>query len=243
MLSGSVNWSIARCSVLVAVLGAGSAADAQTLDFLPPVERYRLPSAELTNKLKRRVNFAGFSDCKLTLARALSALYQRYGLVFEVDLDAFHRAGFPGASIIEQPVALRPIPPMRDVPLATVLSTVLARIASTSGATFFVRPEAVEITTRRGAAVQGWLGIRLLVQDYARYPDCPDLAALPFCARRLFGFLSEVGYWHGIMVRNIKEVGAEAKARQAQVREGQAAREGGAAPGVGKRKLSRTDEK
>jgi hypothetical protein len=209
-----VRGQVAQFCVLAALFGgAAPSAHGQTLDFGPPVARYRLPSVDLTNKLNQRVSFAGFSDRKLTFGHALSALAQRYGLVFEVDVEAFGEVVFAEKGIIEHPVALTPIPKMQNVPLATVLRAVLARIPSTSAATFVVRPEAIEITTRRRAAIQGWVGIRYLVEDYAQYPVCSDLTDFSFCARRLFRLLSEVGYWHGVMTRNAKAVNVEVKAR------------------------------
>jgi hypothetical protein len=217
MLTIPAGWRVVRLSVLLAVLGgAVPIAEAQTPDTLPRVERYRLPSAELTKRLNRRVDFAGFDDRKLTLGGALSALHQRYGLEFEVDVEAFGEAGFTGESLLEQPVARRRIPEMRNVPLAEVLGAILARVPSAAGATFVLRRDAIEITTRRRAAVQGRLGIRYLIEEYARYPVCSRETNLPVCARRLYQLLSEVGYWHGVMIRNVEELMAEARQTQAR---------------------------
>jgi hypothetical protein len=114
------------------------------------------PQVPLASKLSRQVNFAGFDDPKLTLSEALDSLAKQYDLSFDINDKAFAAEGAPDVfkAEIAQPT---PLPAMKNVRLATVLRKVLRRVnVGESGATWMVRDDRIEITTRMVQAAEVW---------------------------------------------------------------------------------------
>ncbi len=112
------------------------------------------PPTDPAVALVRRVTFSGFDDPKLTLQDALKILKTRYGLNYEINDRAFKYEQVQDPEMIEI-IANRPIPPMQGT-LEAVLKAVLARVPSTSGATFLVRGDGIEITTRAAVQTEVW---------------------------------------------------------------------------------------
>jgi hypothetical protein len=100
---------------------------------------------ELQRKLSDAVKFPGFDDPKTTLTEALDALAKRYDLSFDINEKAFkfEQLMDVGKTEIASP---NPIPEMNTT-LSTVLRKILAKIPSTSGATYLIRRDVIEITT------------------------------------------------------------------------------------------------
>jgi hypothetical protein len=106
-----------------------------------------IKAAALTRgQLARRVNFGGIANPKTTLADALSLFERSSGIPIDINAQAFQDEGVD--DVLSRPVG-RPIPKMQGVPATTVLSTLLGRIPSRSGITFFPRASTVEISTAR----------------------------------------------------------------------------------------------
>src|SRR5262249_12267808 len=101
---------------------------------------------ELRDKLSTPVKFGGFeADPKMTLQEALDNLADRFDLTFDVNEAAFKAEMVE--DVLAKPVAEKPIPKMINVSLDTVLRKILARIPSTSGVTYLIRRDTIEITT------------------------------------------------------------------------------------------------
>ncbi len=108
----------------------------------------------LIDRLARRIDFAGVNDPKATLHDALDQLAKVSGLTFDVNERAFHDEMVE--DVLSRPVAESAIPAMKNVTAERALRKILARIPSTSGATFLVRREVIEITTGAARAAEGW---------------------------------------------------------------------------------------
>ena len=108
---------------------------------------------EIVDRMPKPVEFPGFDDPKMTLQDALEFFNDRTGLSFHVDEAAFKEAGYADKSVLLEPIATPPIPQMRDVRLTAALRKVLSRIQTPAGqeATYLIRPDHVEITTRKKA--------------------------------------------------------------------------------------------
>ena len=104
--------------------------------------------------LSQRVNFAGVNDPKLTLDDVLKGLSTKYNLMFDINARAFANEGLkePEQSLIAE----KEIPPANNVRLETVLRRLLARIPCTSGATFLIRRDSIEITTNQFLWAEVW---------------------------------------------------------------------------------------
>jgi tetratricopeptide (TPR) repeat protein len=110
----------------------------------------------LRDKLASPVTFGGFEkDERLKLTEALDQLSELYDITFEVNETAFAAEVPPLKEVLNMPVVDKaPLPKMRGVSLATVLRKLLTRIPTTSGATFIVRRDTIEITTGQAAAAE-----------------------------------------------------------------------------------------
>jgi RNA polymerase sigma factor (sigma-70 family) len=108
---------------------------------------------EIIDRMPKPVEFPGFDDPRMTLQDALEFFNDRTGLSFHVDEAAFKEAGYADKSVLAEPIATTPIPKMRDVRLTAALRIVLSRIGTPPGqeATYLIRPDHVEITTRKKA--------------------------------------------------------------------------------------------
>jgi hypothetical protein len=116
-------------------------------------------AAELREALRRRIDFKGFDDPKLTLGEALARLARLYGVTFEINDRAFTAdRGDASDDPRKIPITERsPIPPMKG-PLEVVLRKILARVPVDSGATYLIHDDEIEITT--GAAAREEVGVR-----------------------------------------------------------------------------------
>jgi hypothetical protein len=106
----------------------------------------------LPGKLAAPVKFPGLADPKTTLGEALDFLTQNYEVPFEVNEAAFK------ADSIEDPLSAplgKPVPKM-TASLDRVLRAVLARTGASSGATYLIRPEVVEVTTTAYLRTEIW---------------------------------------------------------------------------------------
>jgi hypothetical protein len=108
----------------------------------------------LADKLRETVDFGGFDDPKMTLQDALEYLTDRYDLSFDVDEKAFTQetGKNPPRSVLQEPIAVMPIPKMRGVTLERVLTKILDRVDVASGATYLIRKDAIHITTGSAAS-------------------------------------------------------------------------------------------
>jgi RNA polymerase sigma factor (sigma-70 family) len=105
--------------------------------------RLEIWRAQLTNPL----NFEGIADPGITLQEALNKLGKQFNINFEINDKAFELDQVNndvGATLI---AGSKPIPPMRNASLASVLRIILARVPAPSGAVYILRPDSVEITT------------------------------------------------------------------------------------------------
>ena len=110
--------------------------------------------------LNTRINYGGLED-KVKLIEVLQQL--KSGILsklpggrdveFDINDKAFKVEQFPG-NVAETEIAPPPIPPLENVTLKTVLTRILARIPSASGATYVIRPGTIEITTGQMAAAE-----------------------------------------------------------------------------------------
>jgi hypothetical protein len=120
----------------------------------PPAKPEAVPTeSALIARLARRIDFGG-ADEKTTLGEALDALAKTSGLVFDVNDAAFRDEMLD--DVLARPIDNRPLPKMKNVTAERALRSILARFPSSSGATFMVRREAVEITTRAAQAAEVW---------------------------------------------------------------------------------------
>jgi hypothetical protein len=113
------------------------------------------PKPDATDRLRETIDFEGFVDPKLTLEGALEYLTDRYEINFDVDECAFmddKEDKENKQSILDEPIATRPIPKMFKVTLEHVLKKILSRLPTPSGATYLFRGNTIEITTRKAAA-------------------------------------------------------------------------------------------
>ena len=104
-------------------------------------------SRQLRDRLVSPVQFAGFeADPRMSLQKALGMLAERYGLTFHVNEAAFRAEMVE--DVLSKPVAEKAIPKMVNVSLDTVLRKLLSRVPSTSGTTYRIHRDSIEITTR-----------------------------------------------------------------------------------------------
>jgi RNA polymerase sigma factor (sigma-70 family) len=121
----------------------------------PPVEANR--SRQMQDLLAKAINFEGRDDPKTTLSEILDEFATQYNITFDVNERAFESEGLK--DVLSAPLVPdgRPLPKMKGVRFSTVLTKVLSRVPSGSGATFVVRRDHIEITTQ--AAVREELGL------------------------------------------------------------------------------------
>jgi tetratricopeptide (TPR) repeat protein len=108
---------------------------------------------ELQDTLAKAVKFGGFeADPKFSLGEALDFLADRFDLTFDVNEAAFKAEMVD--DVLSKPVAEKAIPKMFNVSLETVLRRILSRVPSTSGTTYIIRRDVIEITTEARAAAE-----------------------------------------------------------------------------------------
>jgi hypothetical protein len=105
-------------------------------------------------KLNKVVTFTGLEDPKTTLREQLDVLGDQHNILFDINERAF--AFEQLNEVAKTPIAERPLAPMKNVRLETVLQKMLARVPVPSGATFTVRRDRVEITTNQFQKIEFW---------------------------------------------------------------------------------------
>jgi hypothetical protein len=106
-------------------------------------------------QLSRRISFAGYDDPKMTLAEALDDLAKKHHITFDLNEKAFTFEQLK--DVLKTPITESShIPAMKDVTLATILRKVFERVPVASGATWMVRDDLIEITTRTFQAAEVW---------------------------------------------------------------------------------------
>jgi hypothetical protein len=132
----------AVCLLVLALLASAWSAPA------PP------PQPPLNVKLTRTIKFDGIVDPKTTLGDVIEYIGKHYDLTFDVNEKAFASE----ASAEPLKIEVGPLRAMRNVRLDTVLRKALGRVPVESGATWMLRDDRIEITTRAVQAVEVWGG-------------------------------------------------------------------------------------
>jgi hypothetical protein len=99
---------------------------------------------ELRHRLSNTINFQGYDDARMTLNDALENLSKRYNLAFDINEKAFEADGVQ--EVGRKTIVETPIPAMHTT-INSVLRKILRRLPADSGATFFIRGDAIVITT------------------------------------------------------------------------------------------------
>jgi hypothetical protein len=108
---------------------------------------FKPPPVVILKQLAQHVNFEGFDDSKLTFLDAIDFFQKKYGLWFAINEKAFRLDNIK--HVLQERIALKPIPAMRDAPLRDVVLAVLKRVSPR--ATYICRVDGIEITTHREA--------------------------------------------------------------------------------------------
>lgn len=133
--------------LLAAAPPASSYAPAPSKPNTLRVPRIR-PGEELFTKLNTVVDWQGIDDIKVSLSEALEQIAKVHRITFAINEKAF-KYEMVNDVAKEEIANSNPLPPMKSS-LASVLKRILSRVAVTSGATWIVRRDHIEITT--GAA-------------------------------------------------------------------------------------------
>jgi len=127
----------------------------------------------LVTALTTRVSFAGEEDKGLTLKDVLDRLSKQHDLPYTINERAFAVAESRGGAT--EIVDAAPLPPMRAT-LGRVISRILERLPGVSPATFLVREDGIEVTTRAFAEAE----VGLFRESRPRAnPGSGDPAAVP----------------------------------------------------------------
>lgn len=112
-----------------------------------------------TDQLRRlltwEVTFGPIDDPKMTVKELLHILAERYDVRIGVNEGAFREEKQPDI-LNSLPFAERPLDKLARVSFDTVLRAILARVPSSSGVTFLVRRDTLEITTVAAARAEIW---------------------------------------------------------------------------------------
>jgi RNA polymerase sigma factor (sigma-70 family) len=141
-------------------------------------------ASRLRQQLSQEIDYQGIEDARATLSDLLDQLSKRYNLTFDINEKAFEMDNFPDVARTEV-CNPKPLPPMRTT-LSTVLHKILQRLPATSGATYLLRRDRIEITTE--LFVRAELGIPanrpLLPLVWDTLEDIPIAVALHQFANR-----------------------------------------------------------
>jgi len=121
-----------------------------------PAPKKAPPVVEAINKPR---TFGAVDDKTVTLDQFLDSLRTVNDIDIDVDEEAFAEDGLP--DVRNFLVGEKPIPKMKDVTTAYYLRKILKRVPSTTGATFWVRQNRLEVTTFKAVRDKVW------GQDYA----------------------------------------------------------------------------
>ncbi len=159
-------------------------AEAEFGENMPPA------GLELRDKLGKPVDYPGLEDARVTLAEVLDQLAKRYGLSFDVNESAFKVDGV-NDPLKQEITGKNPIPPMKTT-LGTVLKKILARVEGTSGATYIIRRDQIEITTNKFAAAEKATRVYPVADLVTPIPNSFNQQAVTQQAS-LFGVLGALG--------------------------------------------------
>jgi tetratricopeptide (TPR) repeat protein len=138
---------------------------------------------ELQHRLSETVKFEGIDDARATLSDALDQLSKRYNLTFDVNEKAFQMDGVMEVGKTE--IGTPPIPPMQTS-LSNVLRKILRKIPATSGATFLLRRDVIEITTGAFAGAEKTVRVYPVADLVVPIPNAINTSML-MNASTLFG--------------------------------------------------------
>jgi hypothetical protein len=114
------------------------------------------PKPSAADQLAQTVNFDVWAnaDPSLTLEQALEYLTDRYELNFVTNERAFEDEAEEANNerVLDFQIATKPIPRMFKVTLEQVLRKILSRVPAQFEATYLIRDNIIEITTRKAAA-------------------------------------------------------------------------------------------
>lgn len=143
---------------------------------VPPGEDPRL-----RHGLMVTIDYTGIDDARATLSDALDQLSTRFNLTFDINEKAFEMDNLK--DVARTPVAdPTPLPPM-NATLATVLRKILHRVPATSGTTYLIRRDRIEITTE--TFVRAELGIPENCPLWPLVSDTLENASIAAALRRL----------------------------------------------------------
>jgi hypothetical protein len=135
------------CLVLLVTAGVLALAAAPKPNQAPGKEA--APAMPLADKLYKVITYDGMDDPKATLQDLLDMLSKVHEITFDLNEVAFKEELVN--DVAKQEVGHTPIPRMERVRLRVVLNRILQRVAVPSGATWLVRGDHIEITTRAAA--------------------------------------------------------------------------------------------
>ncbi len=110
-------------------------------------------------KIGRRADVPAMADgkTKATLSEALETLKKIFKVRFTINEKAFAYEDVSTKALLDSPITAEgPIAAAENTRLDTALEGILARCPSSSGATFLVRRDSIEITTRKFAHAEVW---------------------------------------------------------------------------------------
>jgi hypothetical protein len=160
---------------------------------------------ELRHRLSDTVNYNGLDDPRATLSDALDNLSKRYNLTFDINEKAFEEESVKEVGrimIFEVPI------PAMHTRLERVLWKILRRVPASSGATFFIRGDVIEITTTE-AIRKEFFADRLVMPN-----PLPPLVSDAFDKVQLEAALKELNHYGNIVLdaRAAKEVQVQVSA-------------------------------
>ena len=176
---------MSRLAAVCGVLALGGLLVLGRADSAPPAKQKEPAKPARTEpvgvRLTQTVKFAGFDDPALTLGDALDKLGKAYVLDFKVNEAAFIAEGI--ADVFKTAITEKPIPKRSAIRLDQLLHLVLGRINSSSGTTFLVRGNSIEVTTNQRVRTQIWGGhngpfLPLVNRSFAKQPLEDALKAL-----------------------------------------------------------------
>jgi hypothetical protein len=121
-----------------------------------PAARAAVNKVALVDQVYQEIDFKGFDDPKTTLAEALEELMKTHKVGIEINEMAF-RYEMVNDVIRTEIANPNPVTP-RKARLGRVLNAILARVPVPSGATWLLRRDHIEITTRRFAVMEIYQG-------------------------------------------------------------------------------------
>jgi hypothetical protein len=149
------TWSVGLLGLPALLAWAWAASPAEQPRPDDPMPKAQAERGDLlASQLAQEIRFAGVDDPKTSLGEMLDSLAQRYALTFDVNVKAF--AADHLKDVLKTEIATPfGIPPM-NASMETVLQRILVRLPARSGATFLIRRDQIEITTREALRLEIW---------------------------------------------------------------------------------------